>query len=98
MCGIAGSINYSNLSVLKKVLSKIEHRGPDDTGYFVHKNFMFGTCRLSILDIKYGKQPMYSEDKKIVLSFNGEIFNYVEIKKDLLDNSFGSQKNRKVSK
>jgi len=83
MCGIAGSFNFSNNKILTNMLKKIKHRGPDDCQKYFNDNYMIGINRLAILDIKNGKQPMFSNNKKISLVFNGEIFNYLEIKKEL---------------
>ena len=65
------------------MLNKIQHRGPDDCQKYFNDNYMIGINRLAILDIKNGKQPMFSNNNKISLVFNGEIFNYLEIKKEL---------------
>ncbi|MCK6615339.1 MAG: asparagine synthase (glutamine-hydrolyzing) [Ignavibacteriaceae bacterium] len=88
MCGIAGRINLSNKPVFKddiqRMLDMIKHRGPDDEGTFIENNIGLGHVRLSILDLSYaGHQPMFSQDKNIVVVFNGEIYNYLEIKKEL---------------
>ena len=83
MCGIAGSYNFSNGKVLSDMLDKIKHRGPDDSKQYLNNTSMIGINRLSILDIQNGKQPMFSNNKKISLVFNGEIFNFIEIKKEL---------------
>ena len=83
MCGIAGAFNFIDNSVMKKMLSEIHHRGPDDTGFCDIDNCMLGIKRLSILDIELGVQPMMSDDRSIILVFNGEIFNYLELKKEL---------------
>lgn len=84
MCGIVGSINYSNHNVIKKMLYSIKHRGPDEQGYYLDNKIMLGTNRLSILDLKFGNQPMISENKNIILNFNGEISNYKELKEKLI--------------
>jgi asparagine synthase (glutamine-hydrolysing) len=83
MCGIAGSYNFSNKKVLSSMLAKIKHRGPDDSKQYLNNTSMIGINRLAILDIQNGKQPMFSNNKKISLVFNGEIFNFIEIKKEL---------------
>lgn len=83
MCGIAGSYNFSNKKVLSSMLAKIKHRGPDDSKQYSNNTSMIGINRLAILDIQNGKQPMFSNNKKISLVFNGEIFNFIEIKKEL---------------
>ena len=83
MCGVAGSYNFSNITIMKNMLKKTKHRGPDDTSFFITDNAMLGINRLSIMDIELGKQPMFSNEKNFSLVFNGEIFNYLEIKNDL---------------
>ena len=84
MCGITGTYNFINPSLIKKMLSEIHHRGPDDTGFCIVDNVMLGIKRLSILDIEMGSQPMFSSDKSKVLVFNGEIFNFIELKEELI--------------
>ena len=65
--------------------NKLNHRGPDDEGFYISNKIAFGHKRLSIIDLsKSGKQPMISRDKKHIISFNGEIYNYKELKKDLI--------------
>ena len=88
MCGIAGIVSLDNSLVKKEsldlMLSKIKHRGPDDCGTFIQNNFGLGFVRLSIIDLSpAGHQPMNSADGKYVIIFNGEIFNYLEIKNEL---------------
>lgn len=94
MCGINGIISQ-NLS--KKVVSTsltrmnnlIVHRGPDDEGYLIHSNdnYTIGMAmrRLSIIDLDTGKQPIYNEDKSIVIVFNGEIYNYKKLRSNLIE-------------
>ncbi len=89
MCGICGIINFNNSRVesgdIKKMMKQIKHRGPDDEGSFVHKNVGLGFVRLSILDLtKSGHQPMYDEKKRYVIVFNGEIYNYIELRNELI--------------
>jgi asparagine synthase (glutamine-hydrolysing) len=92
MCGINGIISkYSNQRIhclLDDMNNKIIHRGPDDAGIFLNSSctVAIGMQRLSIIDIDTGAQPMYSEDKKIVIVFNGEIYNYKEIRDLLISN------------
>ncbi len=62
----------------------IVHRGPDDEGYYTEGNVALGHRRLSIIDLSAGQQPMYSDDQKIVLVFNGEIYNYIELREELI--------------
>ena len=87
MCGIAGYINFKNKSdrdtskLIKKMLYALKHRGPDATKFF-HKDFYaFGTNRLAIQEIKNGEQPI--ENERFIVGFNGEIFNYFELKESL---------------
>ncbi|MCI5059440.1 MAG: asparagine synthase (glutamine-hydrolyzing) [Alphaproteobacteria bacterium] len=90
MCGIAGFISRGSgsskaqdiPSLVSNMLSEIHHRGPDESGLF-HNDFLaLGTVRLSIIDIKNGQQPMMAQDR-YVLNFNGEVFNYVELRAEL---------------
>lgn len=62
---------------------KIFHRGPDDDGVYIHDNVGLGMRRLSIIDLTTGKQPIYNEDKSMIIVFNGEIYNYKSLKQDL---------------
>ncbi len=88
MCGITGFFHFNadrqaDKDVLKQMTDVIKHRGPDDDGFYVNKNIGLGHRRLSIIDLSTGKQPMFSDDKKIVLVFNGEIYNYIELREEL---------------
>jgi len=87
MCGFVGVINFNNNtleeSILREMTDSISHRGPDDDGYFQNIDVSFGFRRLSIIDIDNGHQPMKSDDKRYVLIFNGEIYNFKEIRKQL---------------
>lgn len=89
MCGIAGFINFdknikAEYSLLKKMIDVIAHRGPDGEGFFVERNIALGHRRLSIIDLKSGNQPMFSDDGQKVIVFNGEIYNYIELKEELI--------------
>jgi asparagine synthase (glutamine-hydrolysing) len=87
MCGICGIFNLDGQTVDKELLQRMNntlvHRGPDGEGYFVQSNIGLGHRRLSIIDIEGGKQPMGNEDDSIQVVFNGEIYNFLELKKDL---------------
>ncbi len=85
MCGIAGIVTNDSkrLEIVKKMGKRIEHRGPDGEGYFSDDYIALAHRRLSIIDISTGNQPMYNEDKSIVVVFNGEIYNYIELKDEL---------------
>lgn len=88
MCGIAGSCNLDGTPVdqvsLQGMLRMLSHRGPDDSGIHVENGIGLAHTRLSILDLAGGHQPMCNEDSSLWITFNGEIFNYLELKKDLL--------------
>ncbi|GAA1699063.1 asparagine synthase (glutamine-hydrolyzing) [Dietzia cercidiphylli] len=87
MCGIAGVVSdRSGAPLQEAVFSAIEafkHRGPDETGYGEWPGTFLAMCRLSIIDLKHGSQPVYSEDGGVVAVFNGEIYNYRELAKSL---------------
>ncbi len=86
MCGICGVLNAeapAEQSVLQSMLQSIVHRGPDDEGMYCADNLALGMRRLSIIDLAGGQQPMYNEDGQIVIVFNGEVYNYIELAEDL---------------
>lgn len=88
MCGIFG-YNWEDKGLAKKISLQLKHRGPDQQGVFCKDGLTLGHRRLSILDLSAkGKQPMQSKDRNFIISFNGEIFNYVELKKDLLEKGY----------
>jgi asparagine synthase (glutamine-hydrolysing) len=83
MCGING-FNFKDEDLIQKMNQKVAHRGPDDAGFFVSDNVSLGHQRLSIIDLsEKGHQPMISEDGKFVIVFNGEIYNFKEIRAKL---------------
>ncbi len=85
MCGFVGFTGKqeNKKTNIEKMSELIAHRGPDGEGYFIDDGVALGHRRLAILDIEGGKQPMISEDKNIVVVFNGEIYNFLEIRKEL---------------
>ena len=85
MCGIAGfvSTRKSKKRILKNMCDRIKHRGPDGEGYYVDDNVALGHRRLAIIDLSTGDQPMFNETKDIVIVFNGEIYNFKELRKKL---------------
>ena len=84
ICGFTGNIDDRE-NVLRKMTEVITHRGPDSDGYFHDDYINMGFRRLSIIDLESGHQPIYNEDKTLVLTFNGEIYNYKQIKKVLIE-------------
>lgn len=84
MCGIVGFLGRGDQETIQKMMHSIEHRGPDDGGFFHDENVWLGHRRLSILDLSpLGHQPMESQSGHTVTVFNGEIYNFRELKKEL---------------
>jgi asparagine synthase (glutamine-hydrolysing) len=96
MCGIAGFVDFTkqaNEDLLHRMTDSISYRGPDASGYaFTEEdecNIGLGHRRLSIIDLSpLGKQPMYSADQQLAIIFNGEIYNYAEIKQELIGKGY----------
>src|SRR3989338_10452812 len=83
MCGICG-FNWEDRQLVKDMACQIKHRGPDQEGYYTDSNVSLGHKRLSIIDLsEKGKQPMSNEDGSVWLVYNGEIYNFAEIKEKL---------------
>ena len=88
MCGIAGYISEKNKptkKILKAMTDRMAHRGPDAEGFYLDDKAALGHRRLSIIDLSTGDQPIYNENKDIVIIFNGEIYNFLELKEELKD-------------
>ena len=85
MCGIAGYVSDNGISkdVLKAMTDRIAHRGPDGEGFYTDDACALGHRRLAIIDLVTGDQPIYNEDQSIVVVFNGEIYNFQELREDL---------------
>ncbi len=88
MCGICGIINLNNDQAqgfkVSHMMKKLKHRGPDDEGTFVHSNVALGFVRLSILDLSSsGHQPMFDDDGRFLIIHNGEVYNYLELRREL---------------
>lgn len=88
MCGIVGYVDLNRAGrveerILDEMANALIHRGPDSRGYFVEPNAALGTRRLRIIDLETGDQPLFNEDRSLVLSCNGEIFNYRELTREL---------------
>ena len=89
MCGICGFTGevVSRDDVIERMTKVITHRGPDSNGFYKEPDnkITMGFRRLSIIDLDAGHQPIYNEDKSMVLTFNGEIYNYQELRKELIE-------------
>lgn len=87
MCGVVGLAVDAGTTpaqaMLESMVAAIRHRGPDDEGYYVAPGIGLGHARLSIIDLGGGKQPIHNEDKSVWISYNGEVFNYLELRRDL---------------
>src|SRR5438270_12551544 len=88
MCGIAGFIDdvlsrESAERLIERMCAVIRHRGPDDQGTWVGNGVALGMRRLSIIDVAGGQQPIFNEDQSILIVFNGELYNYGELQKEL---------------
>lgn len=88
MCGIAGFLHFdqdrtADRALVKKMADTLIHRGPDGEGFYCHKNLALGHRRLSIIDLTTGDQPKFDEDRKLAIIFNGEIYNYIELREEL---------------
>lgn len=89
MCGIVGKVYLDQQrpverEIIERMKASIVHRGPDDHGTYIHQNVGFGFQRLAIIDLATGHQPMVNEDGSVVIVFNGEIYNFPELRKQLL--------------
>ncbi len=88
MCGICGQVSFDGKPVdhagIARMIRLMRHRGPDDVGSHVLGNVGLGHARLSIIDLASGHQPMSNEDRNLWICFNGEIYNYPELREGLL--------------
>ena len=100
MCGFVGFVSKDNnkKKIIKDMADIIKHRGPDSDGYYVNDKMALGFRRLSIIDLEGGSQPIFNEKNDKVIVFNGEIYNYKEIKEDLLEKGhvFNSESDTEV--
>ena len=88
MCGICGQLNYrteepANSETIRRMTDSIVHRGPDDEGYYLSGPLGLGFRRLSIIDLSGGHQPMSDADETVWVVFNGEIYNFKELRAEL---------------
>ncbi|MEZ5951575.1 MAG: hypothetical protein R3C12_20660 [Planctomycetaceae bacterium] len=89
MCGIVGAISLTGPrcfpeEILERMLDAIYHRGPDDGHSFSEPGIAFGARRLAIIDVAHGRQPISNEDGQVVVAFNGELFDYPELRQQLI--------------
>lgn len=87
MCGIAGIVNFKEIPgqhIVEDMMHVMKHRGPDGEGLYVDQNSVLGHVRLSIIDVEGSKQPLSNEDESVWITFNGEIYNYLELRDDLI--------------
>jgi len=91
MCGICGFIRYDRClaeedhAIVERMNKQLIHRGPDEQQVLITDHAAFGFCRLSIIGLSNGMQPIYNEDNSLMVICNGEIFNYIELRKELID-------------
>ena len=86
MCGIVGFTNRTDCAekIIEEMMDAIKHRGPDSEGKYVDSGIAMGFSRLSIIDLSTGSQPLFNENKNLVLTFNGEIYNYQSLRQELI--------------
>ena len=99
MCGIAGFFNYvseKRVEVISSMNETIAHRGPDDSGVYLDDIIALTHTRLSIIDLETGEQPMFSHDKRFITVFNGEIYNYKELREELSRSVFKTNSDTEV--
>jgi asparagine synthase (glutamine-hydrolysing) len=101
MCGFTGYVDTrgerpANQEVLLRMTSSLVHRGPDSDGYFLEGTIGLGFRRLSIIDLEGGDQPIFNEDKSVAVLCNGEIYNYCELRKELMQKGHSFRSNSDV--
>lgn len=87
MCGFVGFLNDcdNTKNVLELMMDRIKHRGPDSDGMYIDDDIALGFRRLSIIDLENGSQPIFNEDSSLVMVFNGEIYNYRQLREELME-------------
>lgn len=88
ICGFTGHLTEDSKDILTRMMNKIVHRGPDSAGQYIDDGVAFGFRRLSIIDLDNGSQPMKNDSGDVVVVFNGEIYNYKEIKAELIEKGY----------
>lgn len=100
MCGIVGQLNFNgekiNQNLIREMAAKINYRGPDGEGFYFENFLGLGHKRLAIIDLKGGSQPIFNEDGSIVIVFNGEIYNYKDLKEELTSHIFKTNTDTEV--
>jgi len=98
MCGIAGFAGFEDEALLRRMIEVLQHRGPDDTGVFSDNDVGLANARLSIIDIEGGHQPISNENGSVHVTYNGEIYNYRELREELqrLGHRFKTQSDTEV--
>ena len=98
MCGIAGFSGFQDNNLIKQLSEDMKHRGPDGDGFYINEDISLLNRRLAIIDRKGGDQPIFNEDKSIVVVYNGEIYNYQELREELekLGHTFSTKSDTEV--
>ena len=89
MCGICGIVNYADRpspdpEIVKSMLGQLRHRGPDSSGLYLDRRAILGHSRLAIIDLETGTQPLSNENEALWITYNGELYNYVELREELI--------------
>jgi len=85
MCGICGIFGQSDKNIVQNMVQVIRHRGPDSEGFYEDDKISLGVCRLSIVDIEKGNQPIFNEKHTVCIIFDGEIYNYLDLREKLIE-------------
>ena len=84
MCGICGFVGSRGMETFQPMMRTLVHRGPDEDGSWIGQGVALGMRRLAIIDVETGQQPMFNEDGDVAVVFNGEIYNFLELRKELM--------------
>ena len=98
ICGVASTSDQPDVNIVLRMMGQLAHRGPDGSGYLRDHGVALGHCRLSLIDFAGGAQPLSTPDRAVWVTFNGEIFNYVELADELraLGHLFTTQSDTEV--
>ena len=100
MCGIAGywDKDGADAAIVKRMATRIRHRGPDDAGIHLEEGIGLGSRRLAILDLSSrGHMPMHNDDRSLVITYNGEVYNYRDLRTELEANGIAFRSDSGVS-